>query len=104
MNYQEAIEKLKQNHPELATVEFDISDGQLGYIFKSTIIELKILELQKEVNQMLGQKVYRAEYSCFTEVYATSEEEARNFAKRGVKSQFVQTGIFCIHNQPLINY
>lgn len=81
--YEEAINKLKEVYPQFKDVKFDISNGELGYISGtwSLIEKIDINELQKFVNSFLGQKVYRAEYISYVDVYARSEEEAKEFTR-----------------------
>ena len=72
--YQEAIDKLKEVYPQFKDVKFDISNGELGYISGawSLVEQININELQQFVNSFLGQKVYRAEYIGYIDVYARS--------------------------------
>ena len=81
--YQEAIDKLKEVYPQFKDVKFDISNGELGYISGawSLVEQININELQQFVNSFLGQKVYRAEYIGYIDVYARSEDEAKEFTK-----------------------
>ena len=81
--YQEAIDKLKEVYPQFKDVKFDICNGELGYISDvwSLVEQININELQQFVNSFLGQKVYRAEYIGYIDVYARSEDEAKEFTK-----------------------
>ncbi len=81
--YEEAIIKLKEVYPQFKDVKFDISNGELGYISGawSLIEKINIGEMQEFVNSFLGQKVFRAEYIGYVDVYARSEDEAKEFIK-----------------------
>lgn len=81
--YQEAIDKLKEVYPQFKDVKFYISNGELHYISGawSLVEQIDINELQHFVNSFLGQKVWRAEYIGYIDVYASSEEEAKEFTK-----------------------
>lgn len=82
MEYEEAIAKLKENHPDLADIRFDISDGELGYVVPFDRPALDIHALQKEINEMLGQKTYVVKFIGYKQVEARSVEEAREFLSR----------------------
>jgi hypothetical protein len=79
--YQEAIDKIKEIYPQFKDVRFTLENGELGYISGAwTLInKININELQQFVNNFLGQKSYRAEYVGYVNVYARSEEEAKEF-------------------------
>lgn len=79
--YQEAIDKIKEIYPQFKDVRFTLENGELGYISGAwTLInKINISELQQFVNNFLGQKSYRAEYVGYVNVYARSEEEAKEF-------------------------
>jgi len=79
--YEEAITKLKEVFPQYKDIVFDISNGELGHIGTERI-DMNIL--QRFINSYLGQKVYRAEYYAYTDVYARSLDEAIEFSK-GIK-------------------
>jgi hypothetical protein len=79
--YEEAIIKIKESYPQLKDVEFNIENGELSYRcgIWSLMEKIDMGELQKFVNTFLGQKVYRSEYIGYIDVYARSEEEAKEF-------------------------
>jgi hypothetical protein len=79
--YEEAIIKLKEAYPEFKDVNFQIENGELSYQLGiwSVVEKIDMGELQKFVNTFLGQKVYRAEYIGYFDVYARSEDEAKEF-------------------------
>jgi hypothetical protein len=79
--YQEAIDKLKEAYPQYKNVQFYISNGELGYISGCLVDQINIHDLQQFVNSFLGQKVYRSEYIGYIDVYARSENEAKEFTK-----------------------
>jgi hypothetical protein len=76
--YEESINKLKEVYPLYKDVVFDITNGELGYIGAERI---DMNELQRFINSYLGQKVYRAEYVAYADVYARSIDEAIEFSK-----------------------
>jgi len=78
--YAEAIELLKQKYPQYKDVKFDISNGVLGYIRENNSVNID--ELQKFVNEILGQKVFRAEFTTYLDVYARSREEVQEFISK----------------------
>ncbi len=84
--YAKAIDKLKEVYPQFKEVKFTISNGELSYMSGVWSLREKInmSELQLFINDYLGQKVYRAEYIGYIDVYACSEEEAKEFTK-GIK-------------------
>lgn len=83
VDYDNAINALKEKYPAFKDVNFDITNGVLGYTSGIWCLakEIDIHELQKFVNEYLGQKVYRIEYTAYVELYARDENEAREFAK-----------------------
>lgn len=88
--YQEAIDKIKEIYPQFKDVRFTLENGELGYISGAwTLInKININELQQFVNEFLGQKLYRAEYIGYINVYARSEEEAKDFTN-GIKPNVI---------------
>ncbi len=82
MTETEALTQLQIRYPQYATVRFDVTEGELGYILGAAGLIPEIPEMQIYLNQLLGQKVYRGEYIATTEVYATSPEEARTYLKQ----------------------
>ena len=100
MSYQkyiEAIDKLKQKHPEYEDSRFEISDGELSVILDSTCKGIDMMQMQNEVNEILGQKLYSIEFVGYARCWATSENEAREFSRRLVPSAGVPTSIVEIH-------
>jgi len=75
---EEAIEKMKDKFPYLAilTGRFYIENGSLWYV-GFDVPDMNIL--QDFINETLGQKVYRAEYIAYKDVYAVNEEQAAEF-------------------------
>ena len=55
-------------------------DGMLGYVIRGIRVD-DIGELQLFINSYLGQKVYRAKYVGYVDVYARNESEAREFVE-----------------------
>lgn len=82
--YEEAIDSLKNNHPELKGVKFEICDGVLEYSLGSCPegIEINMNQMQEKVNQFLGQRKFRVIYTGYKTIYAISEEQVREFAVR----------------------
>ena len=78
--YEEAINKIKEVYPQFKDVRFILENGELGWWYNSRY-DVDIHQLQLFVNDFLGQKVFRAEYFTYMDVYARSEEEAREFTK-----------------------
>lgn len=76
--YQEAIDKLKEVYPQFKDVRFILSNGELSWVMDSRF-DVDISVLQQFVNKFLGQKLYRAEYVGYVNIYARSEEEAKEF-------------------------
>ena len=81
-NYRECVDKIKEVYPQFKDVSFVISNGILSYTsgIWSLINQINMTELQKFVNEFLLQKVYRITYTAYLDVYARSEEEAREFS------------------------
>jgi hypothetical protein len=79
--YQKAIDKIKEEHPQFKDLRFEICNGELSYFVDSRYPRPNMIELQKFVNSFLGQKVYRTEWVSYIDVYARSEEEAKLFTK-----------------------
>ena len=78
MTYEEAISQLKVVFPKLKDLKgrFDIQHGMLWY----TGFDVPDMDkLQVYINEFLGQKVYRAEYIAYKDVYAVSEKQAAEF-------------------------
>jgi len=102
MNYEEAISKLKDNHPDLADIKFDIDNGELGYIIQNFNREpLDIMALQTELNKILGQNVYRARYTCYKEVYARNEDEAMRFLEQEKNTTALMMDILLCVNEKI---
>lgn len=78
--YEEAINKIKEVYPHLKDVRFELSNGELSWIMDSRF-DVDIHQLQLFVNDFLGQKVFRTEYVGYIDVYARSEDEAREFTR-----------------------
>lgn len=78
--YEEAINKIKEVYPHLKDVRFELSNGELSWIMDSRF-DVDIHQLQLFVNDFLGQKVFRTEYIGYIDVYARSEDEAREFTR-----------------------
>jgi hypothetical protein len=85
--YQQAIDKIKEVYPQFKDVRFTLENGELGWYYDSRY-NVDIHELQKFVNNFLGQKSYRAEYVGYVNVYARSEEEAKEFTN-GIKPNVI---------------
>lgn len=77
--YQKAIDKIKEEYPQFKDLRFEICNGVLSYIMDSRYPQPNMNELQKFVNSFLGQKVFRTEWIAYVDVYARSEEEAKEF-------------------------
>ena len=76
--YEEAINKIKEVYPQFKDVRFTLENSELGWWYDSRY-DVDIHKLQLFVNDFLGQKVFRTEYFAYMDVYARSEEEAREF-------------------------
>jgi len=79
MTYDEAIEKFKEKFKkELKNTKgrFWIESGELWYEGWACP---DMNGYQQFINEILGQKTYRATYTGYKEVYAKDEEEARIF-------------------------
>lgn len=79
MNHNEAIEKLKE-HPEAKGFagRFNIENGALWY---SGYPVPDMHKLQKILNELLGQKLFRVQFFAYKEVDARDENEAKEFLK-----------------------
>ncbi|MCC7514593.1 MAG: hypothetical protein IT212_07855 [Bacteroidia bacterium] len=78
--YEEAINKIKEVYPQFKDVRFTLENGEIGWIMDSRF-DVDIHKLQLFVNDFLGQKVFRTEYVGYIDVYARSENEAREFTR-----------------------
>lgn len=78
MDYKEAVEKLKEHYPETKDLKgrFYIENGELWY---EGFDVPDMNKMQNYINEILEQKVFRAEYVGYIDVYAVSEEEAKEF-------------------------
>jgi hypothetical protein len=79
--YIDVIIKIKEKYPQYKDVNFDITDGVLGCVMDSRYPVNNINELQQFVNMELGQDKYLVKVVGYTQVYASSEAEALEFAK-----------------------
>ena len=80
--YDLAIKQLKNRFPEYKNVRFELNDGELSYWVSSHRDSIDMEKLQDVVNEILGQRMYKAELVCYEYCYATSEKEAREFINR----------------------
>jgi len=80
MEYSEAIAVLKERHPELYHERFEITNGNLGYDLRHDVLDIQ--ELQKELNEILGQKEYHGKFVTYRKVYARNESEAKHFLRQ----------------------
>mgnify|MGYP003403683475 FL=1 len=78
--YEEAINKIKEVYPQFKDVRFTLENGEIGW-FMDSRFDVDIHKLQLFVNDFLGQKVFRTEYVGYIDVYARSENEAREFTR-----------------------
>ena len=94
--YKEAIDKLKEVYPQFKDVRFELSNGELSWIMDSRF-DVDIHQLQLFVNDFLGQKVYRAEYIAYIDVYARSLDEAKEFTNyqkpKGARTKVTETDL-----------
>lgn len=78
--YEEAIKQIKEVYPQFKDVRFTLENGELGWYMDSRF-DVDIHQLQLFVNEFLGQRVFRVEYVGYIDVYARSENEAREFTR-----------------------
>jgi len=78
--YEEVINKIKEVYPHLKDVRFTLENGEIGWYMDSRF-NVDIGELQKFVNDFLGQKVHRVKYIGYVDVYARTGDEAKEFTE-----------------------
>lgn len=78
--YEEAIKQIKEVYPQFKDVRFTLENGELG-LYMDSRFDVDIHQLQLFVNEFLGQRVFRVEYVGYIDVYARSENEAREFTR-----------------------
>ncbi len=81
-DYEDALLKMKLHFADelkKCIGKFSISNGELWYV-GYTVPDM--LKLQKYINELLGQKVYKADYIGYNRVYARNEKEAEEFFKQ----------------------
>ena len=88
--YDEAIEKMKDAYPHLRDARFAIEDGTLIWHYDSRY-KVDVGELQKFVNEVLGQEEYMVEFTGHVKVYARSKEEAESFSKHEMPKVFARS-------------
>lgn len=98
--YDEAINKIKEVYPHLKDARFEISNGELSW-FMDSRFDVDINELQKFVNDFLDQKVYRVEYSGYVDVYARSEDEAKEFTEHLKPKSFTRDVVKAFNDERL---